>query len=341
MLKNLLLAGSLLLLHCTPGHAQCTILPMATTGPLTLTPAGTAPNPMAMVYNPNRQLYYCVFGGSTTYSVDIWNSLGTRLGSVAPLGYDYRGAWWNPTTGQVEGNGYNNESIVSKSLNVNGYPVATTITTIFATGNGLSLQNVGAYDPANNEIIYYSAGTIKRVSRATNATVATAAVTGLPTAFASLNPNVVLYIGCAGKEYGLYDATNKAVHFVSRATNTYVGTCQLPATASASTTFGISYTNNLLFLFNYTARIWSTYNLFSNTIMATTAPGTAPAKLTLLPNPARGQVQVAGATGPVRLLDMTGRVLREQATNTLLLNNLAAGLYVVQSGISTARLVVE
>ncbi|MGI4865246.1 MAG: T9SS type A sorting domain-containing protein [Janthinobacterium lividum] len=342
MLKNLLLVGCAFLLHSTLGRAQCAILPVATAGPLTLAPAGTAPNPMAMVYNPGRQLYYCFFGGSAAYSVDVWNTFGTRLASVMPLGYDYRGAWWNPTTSQLEGNGFDNASIVAKPINTNGYPVATTVTTIFAAGNSLSSQNVGAYDPVNNEIIYYSAGTIKRVNRATNATLASTAVTGLPVAFSALNANVVLYTGCMGKEYGLYDATNKAVYFVARATSAYVGTCQLPATAPGNASFGVSYANGLLFLFDYSTRIWSSYNLFNNTTTATIAPGAAPAKLALLPNPAREQVQVANATGPLRLLDMTGRVLREQATgNTLALSGLAAGLYIVQSGTSTTRLVVE
>ncbi|RZK59566.1 MAG: hypothetical protein EOO59_07580, partial [Hymenobacter sp.] len=67
-----------MLLHSTLGQAQCTILPVAAAGPLTLTPAGTAVNSVSLTFNPGRNLYYCFFGGSTAYTVDVWNSTGTR-----------------------------------------------------------------------------------------------------------------------------------------------------------------------------------------------------------------------------------------------------------------------
>ncbi|UOQ72013.1 beta strand repeat-containing protein [Hymenobacter cellulosilyticus] len=43
---------------------------------------------------------------------------------------------------------------------------------------------------------------------------------------------------------------------------------------------------------------------------------TAPATLRLVPNPARDAVQVQNATGPVQVLDLTGRIVREQASTT-------------------------
>ncbi|RZK99171.1 MAG: T9SS type A sorting domain-containing protein [Hymenobacter sp.] len=344
MLKYLLAVSTALVLTSAGAQAQCASLATATVGPISFVSAvtaATAPNPMALVYNPTRSLYYLFYGGNSSYPVEVFSATGMRLTTVSPLGYDFRGVWWNPTTSQLEGNGYSNASIVAKPLDASGYPVATTITTIFAAGNGLSMQNVGTYDPVNNEMVYYSGGTIKRTSRATNATVASAAVTGLPVATTNLNSNVVLYTGCTGREYGLYDAVNKAVYFVSRATNAYVGTSQLPSSAPGNTDFGVTYANGQLYLFNYTTRTWNGYTVVSGTPTAVAAPAASLPKLELLPNPARGQVQVTGATGPVRLLDLTGRLLREQATNTVSLNGLAAGLYVVQSGTSTARLVVE
>jgi hypothetical protein len=151
----------------------------------------------------------------------------------------------------------------------------------------------------------------------------------------------VLYTGCVGKEYALYDATAKAVYFVSRATNAYVGLSQLPTTAPANASFGVAYTNNQLYLFNFTSRIWNNYTVLTAAAPTATTPAIATPKLALLPNPAHERVQVQGATGPVRLLDITGRVLREQASATLEISGLAAGIYVVQSSTSTARLVVE
>lgn len=66
-------------------------------------------------------------------------------------------------------------------------------------------------------------------------------------------------------------------------------------------------------------------------------------KLTLLPNPARGRVQVLGTRGnTLQLLDLTGRVLRTQtAVESMDLTGLTPGMYLVRNGNQTARLVVE
>ena len=342
MSKSLLITICALSLYSTCGLAQCAIQPTATASTQTFATAATGSNPMAFIYHPGRNFYYSIFGGSAAYGMDVWNATGTLLSTITPIGYDFRGVWWTPNTSQLEGSGYNNVSVVSKPLDASGYPVASTVNTIYATANGLSAQNVGAYDPVNNEIIYYSAGTIKRVSRATNATISSMAITGLPATTATINSNVVLYTGCAGKEYALYNSTTKAVYFISRATNAYVGTSQLPATAAANASFGVAYTRDQLYLFNYTTRVWNGYTVLAATPTATLAPGATAPKLLLSPNPAREQVQVTGASGPVRLLDMTGRIVREQPANSpLLVKDLAAGIYLVQSGASTARLAIE
>ncbi|WBA40928.1 right-handed parallel beta-helix repeat-containing protein [Hymenobacter canadensis] len=71
------------------------------------------------------------------------------------------------------------------------------------------------------------------------------------------------------------------------------------------------------------------------------APATS--RLVLTPNPARQAVEVLGGIGTVQLLDLTGRVLRQQAVEagSLNLQGLAPGMYVVRSGNATARLLVE
>lgn len=67
--------------------------------------------------------------------------------------------------------------------------------------------------------------------------------------------------------------------------------------------------------------------------------------LAIYPNPATHSAQVVGATKgqPVQLLDLQGRVVREQAAGitTLDLSNLSAGLYLVRSGAQLGRVVVE
>lgn len=74
-------------------------------------------------------------------------------------------------------------------------------------------------------------------------------------------------------------------------------------------------------------------------------PASAPNPLQLVPNPASTEVRVLGhdARQPLRLLDAQGRVVRtlRAGSTSLDLRDLAAGLYLVQSGLRTQRLVVE
>lgn len=80
-----------------------------------------------------------------------------------------------------------------------------------------------------------------------------------------------------------------------------------------------------------------------STVAVLVCEATETTRLTLTPNPARHAVQVLGGTGTVQLLDLTGRVLRQQLTNAGFLNlqGLAPGLYIVRSGKATAKLLVE
>ena len=67
----------------------------------------------------------------------------------------------------------------------------------------------------------------------------------------------------------------------------------------------------------------------------------------LFPNPAHGQVQLMGLTGPVavQIFDAQGRFVRSVANTTLALDGLASGLYLIRAttvqNTQTLRLVVE
>ena len=67
--------------------------------------------------------------------------------------------------------------------------------------------------------------------------------------------------------------------------------------------------------------------------------------LSIVPNPASRQVQVLGAAKgyPLQLLDLQGRVVREQPTGAtaLDLSHVAAGMYLVRSGSQQGRVIVE
>lgn len=243
-MKHLLL--SIVFLSCGWLTAQ-TALPTATLE-LTLTTSGGTSNRSGISYNPNQQLYYSVNAGSSGYPIETFDAAGNPVASISQ-GFDYRGAWWNPNTGQLEGNGYSNLGIWKQDLDASFYALGSGVNVLPST-SGPDVQSCGDYDPVDDEILYYNAGTLYRHARSTNTIIGSVTVTGLPVATTNLNWNTVAYTGIPGAEAGLYDYVNKAFYFINKNTGAYVSTCQLPGTAPAADYLKMGFENEYLWLYD-------------------------------------------------------------------------------------------
>jgi hypothetical protein len=95
---------ALLLSNAT--YSQCSIATSGTLQTLTVS-GGSSSVQISLVHNPANNVYYTLDG---SYIRTHSGVNGALLNS-----YYYstlmRGIWWNPTTGQLEGNGYNNSGI--------------------------------------------------------------------------------------------------------------------------------------------------------------------------------------------------------------------------------------
>src|SRR5688572_9723815 len=178
--------------------SQCTTLANAIPG-ITLTHQNTnCFNNSGVAYNPILGLYYGVRAGNSSFPLETWTSAGAPLFNTT-AGFDWRGMWWNPTTNQLEGNGYNTSGIWRADLNGSGYALNTGAT-IFTGMNQPNAQSCGDLDWQAYEIIYFNAGNIYRYSRTTNAFLGSYPLTGTPVAMGNINTYTVMYTGCAGKE---------------------------------------------------------------------------------------------------------------------------------------------
>jgi Secretion system C-terminal sorting domain len=288
----------------------CTPLTNALVGSTMLVSPGGTGNFSAVVYNPDADLYYCFNAGSSSYPANTFDGTFTFLDAV-PQGFDYRGAWWNPNTAQVEGNGYNVLGIFVQDLDaITSYPLGTG--SVILPSAQPDQQSVGAYDPAGNVILYYFNGSISRYARADNTLLGTTAITGLPVGTTDINSNTVVYTGCAGYELAVFDWVARRVLFVDGSTYAYAGACQLPPDAPARASFGMSYSNDRFWLFDDAANpgTWRSYQVLSGTQSVTEA---ATAPIDLFPNPAQ-EVLGVSTTGSapersVRVVDLTGRAV--------------------------------
>ncbi|MEO0470374.1 MAG: T9SS type A sorting domain-containing protein [Bacteroidota bacterium] len=315
------------------GFSQCTPLQDAVANlTLSASNAGTD-NRSGVVYNPNADLYYSVNAGSASYPVDCYSGTGTILTSPAS-GFDYRGAWWNPSAGQFEGNGFSNSGIWLHNLEAsNGYPTGTGANLLGARQP--NSQSVGDLDTDANAIIYYDNGFIYRFDRPSNDTISIDSILNLPVGLDSINSNSIVYTGCETREYGIYDFQNKRLLFINRANMTYNGYCQLPAFAPGRNSFGMSYANNLFWLFEN--GLWTSFQVVS--IWPTSVEDELEASVDIFPNPAQNHLEIKYQSLAkevlVSVLSIDGReVLQQQFANTkhlqLDISDLAPGSYIVR-----------
>jgi len=296
---------------CVPvlGSAQCT--PAASTiQSMTLTATPQTENRSGLAFNPLLGLYYSVNAGSAGYPIDTYDETGILVSTVTS-GFDYRGAWWDPVGQRLLGNGYNNLGIFEQSLDpVTGFPLGAG--TVVLASNQPDAQSIGDLDPDASEIIYFFDGSIHRFAAATHAALGTIAITGLPVAFSSINSNTIMYIGCQGHEYGLYDYSNRRVLYVNKATGAYSGSTQLPANAPARSSFGLSYANGKVWLFE--AGQWLGYDLGFGMGMG---EGADLGPLRVWPNPAAESITISADDGrPIaaaRITDLAGRTVLDMA----------------------------
>jgi len=212
-----------------------------------------------VAYNPNRNLYYAVRAGNSSFELNTYDANGALL-NTTPAGFDFRGLWWNPNTATLEGNGYNTNGYRVVDLDANGYALST--------GTNLAglfqpdAQSVGDYDFQANEVIFYDNGRIYRYARTTGAALGNYAITGLPVATGNLNSNTVGYTGIAGKEILVYDYVTKRVYFIDKATGAFVQQVQLPASAPGPSIYDLSYANAKAWISDCSQ--WISYDIINN-----------------------------------------------------------------------------
>lgn len=260
---NFLQVVSVLALFSARAHAQQGMpLAAAEEGPTLAATAGANDNRSAVVFNPDAGLYYSVDAGCRRYPVDTYSESGAFLGTTEQ-GFDYRGAWWNPATHQLEGNGYLDAGLFAQTLSpASQLPTGTG--TVLLKAAQPDAHSVGAFDPEAKEIIYYHDGSVSRYSRSNNSRRAVRHIKELPTGLGDLNANSIVYTGFAGHEWGVYDHAHRRLLFINKRTGTYSGFCQLPPSAPARTLFGMSYANGYFWLFDAPDNpgMWRSYRVF-------------------------------------------------------------------------------
>jgi hypothetical protein len=217
-------------------------------------------NGAAVVYNPDKQIYYAVFAGNAEYPLDVFDRNGSLL-STSQAGNDMRGMWWNPKKGTLEGNCYLDGGIVAVDLDDNGYPYFADDVIFDGAEHQPNEHAVGVFDPVKKEILYYSDGVVVGYSRKNGKPTKTYVSLVLPVSLENINWSTMIFTGVKDKEIGVLDQVSKKVYLFD-ITGAQTGTVQLPAEAPVNQAFNFSYANGQLFLFDKDSREWTGYRIF-------------------------------------------------------------------------------
>lgn len=240
----------------------CSLLDTAIQTPIVLNTVSGTDNRSGVAWNPIDSLYYSVNAGSGSYPIETYNATGGASVASVAAGISFRGLWWNSALSQLEGNGHGTTGWRDQDLDpVTGYGLGTG-TAIFTGQLQPNTQSCGDLDYDANEVIFYDNGSIYRYDRATGTSISNYALTNMPVTTADITDYGVVYTGCTGQEIGIYDYTNQRLYLFDKATGDYAATIQLPAGAPQVPSFGMSFANDMFWLYDGPNDVWMSYEIY-------------------------------------------------------------------------------
>ncbi len=240
----------------------CALLDTAVQTPIVLNTVSGTTNRSGVAWNPIDSLYYSVNAGSGSYPIETYDATGGASVASVAAGISFRGLWWNSALNQLEGNGHGTTGWRNQDLDpVTGYALGTG-TPLFTGQLQPGTQSCGDLDYDANEVIYYDNGSIYRYDRATGTSISNYALNNMPVSTADITDYGVIYTGCVGQEIGIYDYTNQRLHLFDKATGDSSATVQLPASAPQNPSFGMSFANDLFWLYDGPNAVWMSYEIY-------------------------------------------------------------------------------
>ncbi len=307
--------------------AQCTLRTTAVVSGDTLHCSGGTQYRTAVAFNPIFNLYYSNNAGGNDPD-EYFDINGNLLGSS--IDTDWRGMWYNPNTGKIEGNTWNNYFVVD-NLTTQGY-FGGTIQNPFNT-TPPDPQAIGAFDPQNNRILYYKSGSLYGESRVNGVDAPTIVLTGIPN-FTSISSPTLIYTGCVGMEVGLYNYSTKQILFFNKTTGAYAASIALPSNAPSTSYNGgqFSFANNIVWIYNNSINKWIGFDIFTSSVGINEV---AVKELAIFPNPVESYLTIdAEQMDDIIITDLFGRLVLSEKLNLnkqIDIRNLPSGMYFIQT----------
>lgn len=216
-------------------------------------------NASAVVWIPDLQIYVTAIAGNEGFPLEGFNTKGENV-FTAVCNIDVRGMWWNPSAKKIETNNAGEIGWSGFSIEANR---PTFPEVIFTGQNQPDFQSIGTFDAAKKKVVFLDIanGGIKMYKRLKPKKTSTLSISWGAVSPSNINMYSMGVTGHTGYEYVLLDYANRNLVFYN-SKGALAATVQLPRTAPVNDTFAFSYTNDRIFLYDKTNRIWYGYKIF-------------------------------------------------------------------------------
>lgn len=215
-------------------------------------------NASAVAYNPDKQVYYAVIAGNSSFPIETFNKKGEFL-HTASLGFDLRGLWWNTKENSLQSNAYSDIGVKNLKTNEAGIAIGGSSTRVQESGQPYS-NSVGTYNAKDNQVLYYYDGKLYKVDASNYSSIGEVKLE-LPVSSDNINQTTVIYTGIKHKEVGVLDYIDKKVYLFDITSGKLTVTVQLPSNAVTHEFFRFSYANGYVWLYDVDARTWTGYKI--------------------------------------------------------------------------------
>jgi hypothetical protein len=217
-------------------------------------------NGNAVIYNPDKELYYASIAGNEIYPLETFDLNGKNL-FQGETGADVRGVWYNSKTKNLEANCYSEIGYYVIKTDSRGY-AGTGVEEILSGMNQPSPNSCGNIDNKGNTVLFYHSGSIFGYNRETGKKSDMSIYLNMPTTLENINTTAFIYTGKKKMEIGLLNYQHKEVYLFNIKSGEHTATVKLPIDAVTHNRFRFGFANGYIFLFDIDTRVWTGYQVF-------------------------------------------------------------------------------
>lgn len=208
-------------------------------------------NGCAVVWNPEKKLYYTVIAGNVDFPIDVFSETGKWL-STHESGVDNRGLWYNTKSGKLEARSYDGQ-VYAYKLKENGKPNEPEQ---IKDEVGPADQNVATF--YKGKVYYYGDGIVTSINSKGKKSYNQLTMSVDDGGY---NNYSMGYTGVKNYEIVLHNYMNKRLEFYNLK-GQKTSTISLPDEIPEAESFRFSYANKRAWLYDVESRTWSGYKVF-------------------------------------------------------------------------------